>query len=163
MALRYPSPHLEIHQAAAAAMIDRSLGWRVHQVYSAPLEALAAPLSLDQVAEAAGWYYLAETDEVSIEVVDSNGEPEAERNDADPSAADLIQATRQSIEIERVAEEIFEARLLRVPELAMTALWLRPMLGDSLVILVDPAPASLESQLVYEESLLLETLSKLVA
>jgi hypothetical protein len=125
-----------------------------HQVYTAGLEELAGGQDLTQALRLTGWRALVEEDRqvvAAAEVPASTREPTG----ASINRGALVQSTVEALETaerhEPVTSEPFEPRLLQIPALYVTALWLhRSGEGDDLVIPLAPTPQPLTAGEIYE-------------
>jgi hypothetical protein len=125
-----------------------------HQVFTAGLEPLANGQRLTDVADFAGWRALLEEDKqvvAAAEVPASTGDsPSASIN-----RGALVQSTVAALETaerhERIASEPFEPRMLRIPALYVSALWLhRSDTNDDIFIPLAPAPPPLTAETAYD-------------
>jgi hypothetical protein len=126
-----------------------------HRTYNAGLEALAAGGALSEVAEPTGWRALLEEDArvvAAAEVAAAPGAPAAAAAiNRGPFVRSTVDALRTAERDDRVSAEPFEPRLLRVPPLALVALWLHaPGSAADLFIPLEPAPAPLEAGAFYD-------------
>jgi hypothetical protein len=125
-----------------------------HQVYTAGLEELAGGQDLTQALRLTGWRALVEEDRqvvAAAEVPTSIREPTG----ASINRGALVQSTVEALETaerhEPVTSEPFEPRLLQIPALYVTALWLhRSGEGDDLVIPLAPTPPPLTAGEIYD-------------
>jgi hypothetical protein len=125
-----------------------------HQVFTAGLEELAGGQDLAQAVRLTGWRALLEEDRqvvAAAEVPASNCEPAG----ASINRGAVVQSTVEALETaerhDPVVSEAFEPRLLRIPALYVTALWLhRAGAGDDLVIPLAPTPPPLTAGEIYD-------------
>ena len=125
-----------------------------HQVFTAGLEPLAKGERLTDVAQFTAWRALLEEDN---EVIAAAEVPVSTRESpgASINRGALAQSTVEGVETaerhERVASEPFELRLLRIPALYASALWLhRPDANGDIFIALAPAPPPLTAQATYD-------------
>lgn len=125
-----------------------------HQVYTAGLDDLAGGKDLTQAVRLTGWRALLEENRqvvAAAEVPVAPGEPAA----ASINRGALVQSTVEALETaerhEPVRAEAFEPRLLKIPALYVTALWLhRSGESDDLVIPLAPTPQPLTTGEIYD-------------
>ena len=127
-----------------------------HPVFDIPLDRLAAEGRPLEAAERVGWRALLEEDKRVVAAVELPA-AEAERASALVNRGPFVDSTVTALTTaerhERVASEKFELRLLRVNALYLLALWLHAAeAGTDLFIPLEPAPAPLEADTVYESS-----------
>jgi hypothetical protein len=125
-----------------------------HQVFTAGLEELAGGQDLTQAAQLTGWRALLEEDRQVVAAAEVPAAPR-EPTGASINRGALVQSTVAALETaerhEPVSSEAFEPRLLRIPALYVTALWLhRAGEGDDFVIPLAPAPQPLNAGEVYD-------------
>lgn len=127
-----------------------------HRTYDAGLEALAAGGALSEVAAPTGWRALLEEDARVVAAAEvaagpPGAPPAAAAINRGPFVRSTVDALRTAEKDDRVAAEPFQVRLLRVPPLALVAVWLHaPGSAADLFIPLEPAPAPLEAGAFYE-------------
>jgi hypothetical protein len=127
-----------------------------HRTFSAGLEALAAGGALSEVAEPTGWRALLEEDARVVAAAEltagpPGAAPAAAAINRGPFVRSTVEALRTAERDDRVAVELFELRLLRVPSLAVVAVWLHaPGPAADLFIPLEPAPAPLQAGASYD-------------
>jgi hypothetical protein len=126
-----------------------------HEVYTARLDALADGHGLDAATDRAGWRMLVEHrgDVVAAAEVPAAGggraTPQGQMNRGAfvRSTVDAITSAEQE---DRVRDSDFALRLLRVPALHLTALWLRGTDGTDVIVPPAPAPRPFEPNRSYD-------------
>ena len=125
-----------------------------HQVFTAGLEELAGGQDLTQAAQLTGWRALLEEDRQVVAAAEVAASPR-EAAGASINRGALVQSTVEALDTaehhELVASEAFEPRLLQVPALYVTALWLhRSGATDDLFIPLAPTPQPLVAGEIYD-------------
>ena len=127
-----------------------------HPIFDIALDRLAAEDRPLEAAELVGWRALLEEDKRVVAAVEL---PTAEAGRASalinrgPFVESTVAALTTAEGHERVASEKLELRLLRVNALYLLALWLHAAeTGPDLFIPLEPAPAPLQADTVYESS-----------
>jgi hypothetical protein len=125
-----------------------------HQVYTAGLEDLAGGQDLTQALRLSGWRALVEEDRqvvAAAEVPASPGAPASASINRGALVQSTVDALEQAERHDSVLSEPFEPRLLQIPALYVTALWLhRSGEGDDLVIPLAPTPQPLTAGEIYD-------------
>jgi hypothetical protein len=125
-----------------------------HQVYTAGLEDLAGGQDLTQALRLSGWRALVEEDRqvvAAAEVPASPGAPASASINRGALVQSTVEALEQAERHDSVLSEPFEPRLLQIPALYVTALWLhRSGEGDDLVIPLAPTPQPLTAGEIYD-------------
>lgn len=126
------------------------------QVYTAGLDALAEGQGLEAGARMTGWRMLVEhrgdvvaAAEVPIHAAAAPRAPRGQMNRG-PFVRATVEAITSAEQEDRVRASDFTLRLLRVPALNLTALWLRGAAGNDMVVPIAPAPPPLEANTAYD-------------
>ncbi|HEX8738107.1 MAG TPA: hypothetical protein VF721_22425 [Pyrinomonadaceae bacterium] len=170
MSLKSGNPPEKALQVVAEAMQNltetshEALGSTMSRAFNAGGVDVAAPLevytlTLEEViekdlrkAEAAGWRYtLLNADEpvVAAEVNSSGGEDaQFSHFNTGPFVEETARAILQAESLDEVAENDYEARILKIPALYVMALWLHGE-RDDILIPMPPTNEKLEAQKTY--------------
>jgi hypothetical protein len=127
-----------------------------HPIFAIPLDRLTAANRPLEAAELVGWRALLEEDKRVVAAVElpatQSGKASALVNRG-PFVASTVAAVTAAEGHERVASESLELRLLQVNALYLLALWLHAAEGEGdLFIPLEPAPAPLQAETVYESA-----------
>jgi hypothetical protein len=133
------------------------------RAYAVGLDALAgARPSLADAAQPTGWQFLigpgAEPD-AAAEVHDSHRAAVPAQVTRGPLVQSAASGLAGAEALPAVREATFEPRLLRVPALNLSAIWLHTGERDDLVVPLEPAPPPLEAGHAYSEHEFVEVVS----
>ncbi|NBF05129.1 hypothetical protein GV819_22845 [Pseudomonas sp. Fl5BN2] len=130
--------------------------------YALGLQELSQGLALDQ-AKAGDWHYLVFAGGLSIadaQLTEVAGKLEFSSLNHGALAASAVSALDFAQKTPRLQGKTYELRLLFVPALQVTAIWLHGS-EEQLLIPVEPTPAQLAARRVYDEASLLALLAPL--
>jgi len=126
------------------------------EVFTARLDALADGRGLDAATDRTGWRMLVEhrgdvvaAAEVPVPAAGDRSTPRGQMNRG-PYVRSTVTAITSAEQEDRVRTSDFALRLLRVPALHLTALWLRGADGDDVVVPLAPAPSPFEANRSYD-------------
>jgi hypothetical protein len=135
-----------------------------HPVYRLGLDDLVAGHGLD-AAVLAGWRYLLEDGHRVLGFAETTPEKDTKVAFRAFNTGTFGQATRDAIEaadqLTFVQRDDFEVRVLRVPGLSLTALWLSSATAEDAFVVLPPAPKSVATNVPLTESALLSLLRPL--
>ncbi|MEV0566772.1 hypothetical protein [Dactylosporangium sp. NPDC050588] len=137
--------HTKALRGARADQLDLSTP---HQVFTLGADDIAAGGGLDR-AEPAGWRYLVESAGQVVASAETMPAPDGTQRFANVNEGPFVDATDKAMKVVRKLPKLeaagFELRLLRVPSLYLTALWLHSPAEDLLVPL-QPSPIGKEGK-----------------
>jgi len=136
-----------------------------HQIFSLGLADLAAGKGLE-AAKPTGWRYLVQSGENALASAETAVTPAGAEHvfsafNSGRLVASTVEAIRTAQGLPHVSQGSFELRLLRVPALYFTALWMHGAQGtDDILIPLDPSPGVTTGKPVPAATLLPELASK---
>ena len=136
-----------------------------HQIFSLGLADLAAGKGLE-AAKSTGWRYLVQSGDNALASAETAVTPAGPGHvfsafNSGPLVASTVQAIRTAQGHPQVSQGSFELRLLRVPALYFTALWMHgAQATDDVLIPLDPSPGVATGKPVPAAPLLQELASK---
>lgn len=156
-------------QLRAAAPSALSLA-APHPTYNLGLDDIGSANALSK-AELTTWSYVILDGEQSIATAEAlpasgNSQPVFASTSEGPTAASIGTAIAVAESLPEVAEKTYELRVLRVPALYVTALWLKSggrTTADDLFVPLEPAPAGLTAEQKLTADAFLKTLTELKA
>lgn len=122
-------------------------GWRrsvdrlmpAHRVFTMGLRDLVEMTDIDEIAEPVGWQFIVRRhgEPVAIEVSDGDLDVQIERGPHIRGASQVFDSDAEDAEPQQQGA----ARMLRVPEMGLMAVWFQPPHGDQgVVVPLDPSP-----------------------
>ena len=135
-----------------------------HQIFSLGLADLAAGKGLE-AAKSTGWRYLVQAGENSLASAETAVTPAGSQHvfsafNSGRLVASTVEAIRTAQGLPQVGQGSFELRLLRVPALYFTALWMHGAQGTDVLIPLEPSPGVATGKPVPAAPLLQELTSK---
>jgi hypothetical protein len=136
-----------------------------HQIFSLGLTDLVSGRGLE-AAKPTGWRHLVQSGENALASAETALTPAGSDHvfsafNSGRLVASTVEAIRTAQQLPRVKQGSFELRLLRVPGLYFTAVWLRDTQGtDDLLIPLEPSPGVATGKPVPAAPLLKELTSK---
>jgi len=135
-----------------------------HQIYTANLDVLVDPGSVEKAAAPTAWSFLIEERDRPVAATEVNISMPAE-TPAQLAEGPFVEAVAEELQtIESLLplrEAHFELRQLRVPALQLAALWLHSGERDDVFVPLKPAPPPLEAHVPYPEARFVAVVSKL--
>jgi hypothetical protein len=142
------------------------------RVFVVELSSLVEPQALGDIAQPVGWRFVSPRrsfgwrflppnwkEPVAIEVSEKYLDVQIERSSFVSGAEQVLRAAEAE---SRLSDATFEARMLRIPEAHLTALWFTASeTSAELVVPLAPAPSEFEPFRPYETQEFLETASSL--
>jgi hypothetical protein len=136
-----------------------------HQIFSLGLADLAAGRGLE-AAKSTGWRYLVHAGENPVASAETSVAPTGSEHvfsafNSGPLVASTVEAIRMVQGLPQVSRGTFEMRLLRVPALYFTALWVHgAQATDDVLVPLEPSPGVVTGKPVPAAPLLQELASK---
>jgi hypothetical protein len=136
-----------------------------HQIFSLGLSDLASGKGLE-AAKPTGWRYLVQSGENALASAETAVTPAGPEHvfsafNSGRLVASTVEALRTAQQLPHAKQRSFEPRLLRVPGLYFTAVWLHDTQGaDDLLIPLEPSPGVATGKPVPAAQLLKELASK---